>query len=406
MTSARRRALLAGLLVPTAFTLAAEGVVNVSLMPYAAELHVPAAGLGVVFTAHRLVRIAASPFVGLLADRWGRRPLLLLGILCGACSLLVLSVASGFAGLLLARVLYGLASGLIVTVGLVAILDFSEPRRRGATVGLHQAAVYGVYPVGSALGGFVVDRLGAPSTFLGASIVLFGSLAVAAASVPETRELVGATERTAPPRLRDLPGLFTAPIRRYTALKMVSSFAIWGLFEATFVMFLLATLGEDGTLFGRSIRTQSLAGLLIAMLLAVGFLFGSPATGRWSDRTGRRMPLIRGSLGLTAVAVFGLAMASTSEAIASAVLALGLSIALVTAPSAALVGAAAPPHARAGVMAAYATCNDIASSAGAMLGVALALGVGYPATYLGGSLLVAGVGLAFTRGAEGESRPA
>jgi predicted MFS family arabinose efflux permease len=74
---------------------------------------------------------------------------------------------------------------------------------------------------------------------------------------------------------------------------------------------------------------------------------------------------------------------------ALAVVALGLAVALISSPLTALVGGAAPPDARAAVMAAYAALTDVASAAGAILGAATALSAGYRLTYLLTAALVA-----------------
>src|SRR5262245_26693805 len=102
---ARRRAVFVGLLAATTLVVGTDGVLSVTLVPYAAMLVFPAAAIGLLATTHRLVRLPLAPWVGLQADRRGRRPLLLAGVLGAAVSLLVLGAAEGFAPLLAARVL-------------------------------------------------------------------------------------------------------------------------------------------------------------------------------------------------------------------------------------------------------------------------------------------------------------
>jgi MFS family permease len=388
-----RRLVFGGLLVTTVFALVAEGVVNVNLMPYAAGLGVSSAGLGVVFTAHRLVRIGATPVVGLAVDRLGRRPSLLAGIVSAAAALAMLAVARDFPTLLVSRALYGLASSLIVTAGLAAVLDVTPAAERGGALGLYHAALWGVYPVGSVLGGFLVDAFGYIPTFLGASGAVLAGTGLAFVTVRETRPRGRSGGAPAAPvstvRLRDYPRLLTPTVRRFTGLKMLSGFATWGVFEATYVLFLLDLFGPRATIAGGTLGTRSLAGLLMAGLLVIGFLVGSPLVGRWSDRTGRRLPPVVASLALTVMALLGLAAARTAEEVALAMLAIGLSVALVTTPVATAVGDAARPDARAATMAAYATLSDVATSAGSIAGASLALDLGYRRTYVLTALTVA-----------------
>jgi MFS family permease len=389
-TPPRRRLVLAGLLTATTCALVAEGVVNVNLMPYAQGLGVPAAALGFVFVVHRLTRLGVAPWVGLLADRVGRRPPLLLGLACAGLGLVALALAQGTVALVGARALWGLASALIVTAGFASALDIAGPTERGGILGLYQAALYGVYPFGTVVGGFLVDGFGYVRTFALCAGVVLASAALASLTVRETRRRdrpAGTADAAA--GLADYVRLLRGPIRRYVALKMLSGFAIWGVFEATFVLFLLDTLGPATALLGTGLGTTSVAGVLLALMLVLGFLVGSPVVGRWSDRSGRHMRAVVGSLGLTVLGLAGLAAVATAEGMALAVIALGLAVALISSPLTALVGGAAPPDARAAVMAAYAALTDVASAAGAILGAAAALSAGYRLTYLATAALVA-----------------
>jgi MFS family permease len=393
--ASRPRLVLTGLLTATTCALVAEGVVNVNLMPYAQDLGVSTTALGLVFVTHRLTRLVVAPWVGLLADRIGRRPPLLLGLACATLGLVALTLARGTAVLLAARALWGLASAFIVTAGLASALDIAGPAERGGILGLYQAALYGVYPFGNVVGGFLVDGLGYVSTFAACAVVVLLSAALASLTVRETRRREGAVGAPGPAAgLVDYVRLLRGPIRRYVALKMLSGFAIWGVFEATFVLFLLDAHGSATTFLGTGLGTKSLAGVLLAAMSVLGFLVGSPLVGHWSDRSGRHMRAVSGSLALTALAFAGLGVAASTEAIAVAVVALGLAIALISTPLTALVGAAAPADARAAAMAAYATLSDLANAAGAILGAAAAIGGGYRPTYLATAALVAAGALA------------
>jgi MFS family permease len=378
----------AGLLLSTTVALVAEGAVNVSLMPYAASLAVPGGGLGLVFATHRLVRIGSAPWAGLAADRWGRRPLVLLGILSSALGLALLAGARGLAALLIARVLYGLASALIITAGTASVFDLAHPSRRGEVLGFYQAALFGVYPLGSAVGGFVVDGLGYERTYLLAGALVLASLAPAAVMMRETRRAVsdpGAARAFV--GLGEYVRLLHGPVGRYAALKMLSGFAIWGVIEATFVLFLLARFGPESTWLGVQAGTRTLAGLFVASIMLLGFLLGSSVVGRWADRTGRPLLPVAASFAFLGLALLGLSMATTVGAIAAAVLGVGIAVALATAPLAALVGNAAPPASRAAAMAAYSTLSDLGNSAGAILGATAALAVGYQPTYAATAVL-------------------
>lgn len=384
MNQNRRHLMLIGLLLPTALTFVAEGAVSVIFTPFASALHVPAALFGLLFTLHRLVRIAATPAIGIAADRIGRRPLLLLGVLCGCLSLFVLSFARSPLPLFIARMLYGLASGLIINVGSISILDMAKPNERGGMLGLQQAAVYGLVPVGTAAGGFMVARLGESRTFLICGGVVFLSLLVAAAVVPETQNNgAQAGSLTARTSFKDYPRLLRGKVWLPIALKMISGFALWGVFEVTVVLYFLKKLGKQNHLFGLPMATQEILGLFLSAWFVVGFLVGSPLAGRLADRSGKHLLFVQGSLVLTALCLVGLTLADRAESLGLLLLGLGVATALVTTPATALVGNAAPREERAAVMSAFSTLSDIGGSLGAVVGAALALRIGFEMIYVG-----------------------
>ena len=250
-----RRLVFPGILATTAVAMVAEGVVNVNLLPYAVSLGIPAALLGIVFSAHRMARIVGAPWVGLAADRLGRRPPLLCGVFSAALGLLALAFATGFWSILAARLLYGIASVLLITAGTASVLDLATPRERGRMLGIHQAALYGIYPAGSAIGGVLVDTAGPRRVFLGCGVVVLLAALLALVLVVETRHLGGRDRRspvlgsTATPShgsgatIASVIRLFSGPVGGYALLQMLSGFAVWGVFESTFVLFMFGRFG-------------------------------------------------------------------------------------------------------------------------------------------------------------------
>jgi MFS family permease len=395
VTSAESRRAFRLLCATSAIALVAEGVANVNLMPYAAGLGLPAAGLGLVFATHRLARLVASPGVGVLADRLGRRPPFLAGLLGSAVSLVALAYAAGLPGLFGARLLYGVASALTVVAGQASVLDLTPPGQRGRALGTYHAALYGVYPLGTLVGGFLVDTVGYTPAFLVLGAIVFAATGVGIWQVDETRARRDAALPPVAIGLSAYPRVLRGAVLRYTALKMLSGFAIWGVFESTFAIVLLARHGPEAVFAGARLGTRSLAGILLAVVISLGFLVGSPVVGRWTDRTGQRLPAVAAGLALTVLGLAGLALAGRAEVVGVVALVLGCAVALVSAPLAALVGDAVPPESRGAALAAYSTLGDIANAAGAVAGALLVAHAGDRATYLATAalVLVGGLGL-------------
>lgn len=134
---------------------------------------------------HPLMRLLSGPLWGRAADRLGRRPVLLAGVVLGGLGHLVFGLSAGPWGLGLARLLTGLGSGETVAA-MAAVADLSTPEDRAKGLGQLRAAVGLGMLVGPLLGG----ALGLVSLRLpGLAAAAVSALCFAAvwARLPETR---------------------------------------------------------------------------------------------------------------------------------------------------------------------------------------------------------------------------
>ncbi|MBO0845725.1 MAG: MFS transporter [Nocardioides sp.] len=117
---------------------------------YADEFGFNGLVLTTVFATYAVTLVAALLFCGRLADRFGRRPVILAGLLIGCLGLVVFGAADSTGWLYVARGLQGVAVGLIsgpATAALVEIDPQRETRRPALLAGLAQAAGSGLGPV-------------------------------------------------------------------------------------------------------------------------------------------------------------------------------------------------------------------------------------------------------------------
>src|SRR5581483_7595934 len=92
---------------------------------------------------------------GTLADRAGRKRLLVLGWLLALPVPLLIGLAPSWAFIVLANVFLGANQGLAWSMTVVMKIDLVGPRRRGLALGLNEAAGYGGVALAAGLSGWL-----------------------------------------------------------------------------------------------------------------------------------------------------------------------------------------------------------------------------------------------------------
>jgi len=119
---------------------------------YATEYGADGAHVGLLFTAFSGMQFLASPVFGALSDRYGRRPIILFGVLGQVLAYLLMGFATSLGMLFASRIFAGLTAGNIsATQAYVA--DITRPEDRTRAYGLVGAAFGAGLLFGPALGG-------------------------------------------------------------------------------------------------------------------------------------------------------------------------------------------------------------------------------------------------------------
>jgi MFS family permease len=117
---------------------------------YAEEFGFSGLVLTTVFTTYAVTLVASLLLCGRVADRFGRRPVILGGLAVACLALVVFIAARSTTWLYVARALQGIAVGLIsgpATAALVEIDPLRDTRRPALLAGLAQAVGSGLGPV-------------------------------------------------------------------------------------------------------------------------------------------------------------------------------------------------------------------------------------------------------------------
>jgi MFS family permease len=325
--------------------------------------------------AKALANLAA----GTLADRAGRKQLLLAGWLLALPVAPLIAVAPGWWLVVVANLFLGASQGLAWSMTVLMKIDLAGPARRGLALGLNESAGY----LGLAVTAFATGVLAAaiaPRTVIwtGALVLSLAGLGVSLSFVRDTGRHVAHEQH----RLGDRPALplgaaffeasFRHPVLRACSqaglVNNVNDALAWGL-----APLYLAAHGASVTQIG-------------AVAAIYPTVWGSLQVGSgWlSDFTGRK-PLIAFGMLVQAVALALLVAGegSFAPALAAAAL-LGVGTALVYPTLIAAVADVVEPRDRASIIGVYRFWRD----AGFVIGAAL---VGFAADSLGGGPAIAGV---------------
>ena len=146
-----------------------------------------------------MTKALANLAAGALADRYGRKPVLVAGWLVGLPVPLLLIWAPIWGWVILANVLLGINQGLAWSSTVIMKIDLVGPARRGLAMGLNEAAGYGAVALTALATGFIAAQAGlrpAPF-FLGLAFAGLG-LGVSVLFVRETRGHVALETSSAP----------------------------------------------------------------------------------------------------------------------------------------------------------------------------------------------------------------
>lgn len=147
----RERRAVGILLLIVFFDMLAFGII-IPFMPFWAERFGASPALvAILFATYSFFALLSSFPWGVASDRWGRKPILCLGIAGSALSFVWVSQADALWELFAARSLAGLMGGTAV-VAQAYIADMTPPRDRAARMGLMGAAIGAGFVLGPAIG--------------------------------------------------------------------------------------------------------------------------------------------------------------------------------------------------------------------------------------------------------------
>ncbi|WP_415975768.1 MFS transporter [Rhodococcus sp. 077-4] len=309
-------------------------IVNIALPTLVTELGASTRDLLWIVDAFNLAFAALVLAGGSLSDRFGRRPLMLLGLVIFVVASVGGAFSSGPNSLTAWRALAGVAAAVVYPVTLSILANvFTERSERVKALGLWGAATGVAVATGPVVGGALLE------SFWWGSILVFNGAAAAVAFLFAARYVPNSRDPATPPL--DYPGLglsiaalgtlvysiIEAPDRGWGSGTTLVSFAVAGVLMTLFVLHEIRVEHPmlDVRLFANMRFTAASGAVTSAFFALFGFIFLVTqyfqfVRGYGALETGLRMLPVAGSIAVAALVGARLAVAIGSKV----VVALGL----------------------------------------------------------------------------------
>jgi DHA1 family tetracycline resistance protein-like MFS transporter len=252
--------------------------------------------LGLMTMSFALAQLVAAPFMGSLADRYGRRPLILLSLVAFAAANLGFLLVSSTTGFIIVRVLEGALTAGLFPAAMGVVADVVPENERAKWVGIVMGSYGAGLIFGPVVGGVLYDGWGFAAPFITSAVMAVIAFGAAVVMVPETR--------TSEMRWRE-----ALRNRRATASAPVSGESFWAsLPRPLYVFGTLLILDFIGVFVFAFVEPQmvfyfydQLGWTTIQFGIVVGayglaMVFGQLVLGQSSDRFGRKPLIVLGIL--------------------------------------------------------------------------------------------------------------
>lgn len=265
-----------------------------SLPGLAADLQASDAQVQLTLSVYLFAVAGAQLLIGPLSDRYGRRPILLAGLVMFLIATLFCRFATTIEGLIIARGFQAIGGCAGIVLGRAMVRDVSTRRGAASLLGYVTMGMALAQMAGPALGGFLDGFYGWRASFDLLLILGFAILVIVFVALRETN--LNPQASLAPRQL----------IANHSSLAIEPRFwayaATGGLASGVFFAF----LGGGPLILQREMGISPLGYGLYFIMVALGYAGGNYLSGRFSDQLGTRRMITMGNV--TALAGIALAV--------------------------------------------------------------------------------------------------
>ena len=252
------------------------------------EYHFSAFDMGMMSSLFALVQFVASPIVGRISDRTGRKPMLVWGLIVFGLAEFVFAATSKLWLFDLSRAVDGLSAAMFVPTSMALAADITTREQRAKVIGWLSAAFSGGLMLGPGLGGLLAN-ISYKMPFWVAGVLGIISAVVAFFALPadEQEELQSHTERAD----EELAGsswdavkkMMTPALVVLFVMIVVSAFGLAG-FESIYSLYVNQVHHFDLTTIAAVLTVNGVLSLLLQVFLFDHLViwFGEVQIIRWS----------------------------------------------------------------------------------------------------------------------------
>ncbi|MEU3097067.1 MFS transporter [Streptomyces sp. NPDC006967] len=187
-----RRWLILGVICLAQLTVLLDNtVLNVAIPSLTRELDASTADIQWMINAYSLVQSGLLLSAGNAADRYGRRKMLLVGLVLFGAGSLVAGLAQSSGQLIAARAGMGVGGALLLTTTLAVVMQIFTPEEQPKAIGIWSAVNSLGFAAGPLVGGVMLNHFWWGAIFLVNLPVVALALAAVAAYVPESKNRQG-----------------------------------------------------------------------------------------------------------------------------------------------------------------------------------------------------------------------
>lgn len=253
---------------------------------FAFSFGVPIFLVTLIESSNALARIISAPTTGFLSDKFGRKPLVVGGILLRGVTTFIEFYAASYLAFLVLEFIGGIGVAMWATSSQILIADVAGERNRGRMVALRSVSSRAGMAIGPVIGGFLATLFSIRAAILFNGITKIFVLVITVFLIRETRPQANKANRVrAPGEVGSLHyKLFLTRTFIAVAIATVAfSMMAEGVYKALMPLYAQEDLSLSASDIG---KLMGIGGLLaIATSLPNGFLM---------DRIGRKISLIPG----------------------------------------------------------------------------------------------------------------